>query len=60
MLAPVGPDDVGGDQADAGVLEERFVLGVEFVPMPEPAALAGIFSGSHIGEIDTRDLVGLS
>ena len=55
MLAAVGPDDVRGDQADAGVLEQRLVLGVELVPVPEPAALAGVLAGSDLGEVDPGD-----
>ena len=55
MLAPIGPDDVRGDQADAGVLEQRLVLGVELVPVPEPAALAGVLAGADLAEIDPGD-----
>ena len=44
-LAPVGPDGVGVEQANALEAEQRRVLRDERVPVPVPAAMADILAG---------------
>ena len=44
FIATIGPDGVGVEQADALEPDQRRELGDDAVPVPEPAATAGIFA----------------
>ncbi len=52
MLPPIGPDNVGGNQPDSGMLQQGSVFGMQLVPVPEPAALPDILAALGAIEID--------
>jgi hypothetical protein len=47
LVAPVSPDRIGVQEADALEADQRRVLGNDAVPVPEPAAPPGVRAGAR-------------